>query len=122
MTFEEFETLAAEQGLQARSLNDGTHWQLRGGYGIVNFYPTARDGTGTIHRDGSKRAHGNPQQAIDIALPGTDRTAGRKEKTVPSTSGEIIKLRAQVQAAEKRAAMWQHAYRGAVDELDELKK
>lgn len=119
MTFGEFHILASDEGLHARSLDSGRHWQLIGGKNRVNYCPS----TGSIHVENqSRKVAGTPRDAIKAALNGLREKSRSNDGALALARAEIAKLQIRVQEVDKRTVMWQHAYYGAVEELDELKK
>lgn len=126
MFFAEFETLATDRGLKARSLDNSKHWQVIGETCTVNYWPN----TGSIHIKGAAhkvpgRFH-RPMKAIEFALRElpTHQGAVRRKKTKDCSQVRHANndyLRAKLRSVTKEAVVWQHAYRGAVDELSDLK-
>ncbi len=69
MTFSEFQNIAASRGLQAKHLNHGHHWQLKGGPYTVNYYPSK----GRIYLNGySHGIPGGSQRALKLAFTGVE--------------------------------------------------
>lgn len=78
MTFRKLQKLAAERhGLVVAQFNGGSHWQIRGGAFVVNYYPTK----GTCFVNGmAKGFKCRPAQALEVALHGPPSIGRRAER------------------------------------------
>lgn len=83
VAFETFKAKAAEKGLAAVDHGRG-HWQIRGGYLLVNFYPR----TGTIFINGmvNGKKSGSVGQAIQSALTPPGLTNHKARRLEPKAS------------------------------------
>lgn len=88
MTFPKFQAMASQAGLVASSLNGGSHWQVRGGKFLVNYYPSR----GTCFVNGMAR--GFKCRASDVIKFATDGppSIGKKAARRGSYKAERARL------------------------------
>ena len=78
--FDSFKDRAEGIGLQALQCTP-YHWQLRGGSGIVNYYPTK----GTIHVNGTqKKVFGSAEEALTLARKSRTAEPSATKRVVPA--------------------------------------